>query len=416
MRHFWLFLESIRFAGQALRSNLLRTVLSLLGVTVGIFAIIAVFTLVDGLERGIRDSVSFLGDRVIYVQKWPWSFGPNYPWWKYVSRPEVGPRDYRALQNYLPEHDGLAMFASTGNRALRYESRSLDGVGIQGITFDFNRVSDVRLAQGRYFIPQEIANGRPVALIGADIARDLFGEINPEGQQMKLRGLYFTVVGVLEKQGESLISAGMNVDMTCMIPYSTFTKLFGAPPFGPTPIVAVKGFDDDADLMQLEGDIRGVMRSVRSLKPRQEDNFALNRPEMVADQITRIFSVLGVVGWVIGSFAMLVGGFGIANIMFVSVRERTNLIGVQKALGARQAFILYQFLFEAIFLSIIGGLGGLSLVWLLTFVPIPSLELRLSADNILLGLGVSAIIGVIAGIVPALMAARLDPVEAIRSK
>jgi len=162
--------------------------------------------------------------------------------------------------------------------------------------------------------------------------------------------------------------------------------------------------------------MRGLMRFVRGLTPREEDNFALNRPEMVAAAVGKLFSVIGLVGAVIGSFAMLVGGFGIANIMFVSVRERTNIIGIQKSLGAKNFFILFQFLFEAICLCLIGGGAGILLVWLVTLFPQDSLPLTMTAARVVLGLLVSVAIGVIAGIVPAVMAANLDPVIAIRAK
>ncbi|RZL04714.1 MAG: FtsX-like permease family protein, partial [Hymenobacter sp.] len=185
---------------------------------------------------------------------------------------------------------------------------------------------------------------------------------------------------------------------------------------GPSPQLGVKGRDDDPGLLNLEAEMQGDMRSIRGLKPREEDNFALNRPEMIADAIGKLFSVIGVAGAIIGSFAMLVGGFGIANIMFVSVRERTNIIGIQKSLGAKNYFILFQFLFEAVFLCLMGGATGIFLVWLLTFFPLGDLTLFLSASNISLGLMVSVLIGVLAGIIPAVLAANLDPVIAIRAK
>jgi putative ABC transport system permease protein len=179
--------------------------------------------------------------------------------------------------------------------------------------------------------------------------------------------------------------------------------------------IGLKGYNDDLGLILLENEIRGSMRVKRGLKPAQKDNFAINRPEAIANAISGVFDVLSVAGWVIGGFSMLVGGFGIANIMFVSVKERTSIIGLQKSLGAKNFFILSQFLFESVLLSMIGGLSGLLLVWLLTFAPFGSLQVVLSVPNIVLGLGVSSIIGLVAGIVPAAVAARLDPVIAIRA-
>jgi putative ABC transport system permease protein len=184
---------------------------------------------------------------------------------------------------------------------------------------------------------------------------------------------------------------------------------------GLEPTIAAKGLETDIGLVALENELTGLMRAKRGLKPTQEDNFALNKTEFIQNAIGSIFDVISVAGWVIGGFSILVGGFGIANIMFVSVRERTNIIGIQKSLGAKNYFILFQFLFEAICLSLIGGGTGILLVYFLSFVQLGSLELILSFNNILLGLGVSSIIGVVAGIVPATMAARLDPVEAIRT-
>ncbi|OGX82578.1 ABC transporter [Hymenobacter lapidarius] len=412
-------LESFRFAWDALKSNLLRTILSLLGVTVGIFSIISVFTIVDSLESNIRSSMNFVGDKVIYVEKWPWTFGPDYPWWKYFNRPVPSVREFQALRKQLSANNkGIAIFAAKSGNTLKAGSNSVSDCAVQGVSYDYRVVSSVPLEDGRYFTNQEMASSRPVAIIGATIAENLYPQGGALGREFKMRGLSFVIIGMMEKEGKKLLDTPSN-DTNVLVPFDTFVKIFGLSTTGmggPSPRIGVKGRDEDAGLLDLEYEMRGVMRNLRGLKPRQDDNFALNRPEMIAGQITQLFSVIGVVGGIIGSFAILVGGFGIANIMFVSVRERTNIIGIQKSLGAKNFFILFQFLFEAVCLCLIGGLAGLLLVWLVTLVPQDALPLGMSAGRIILGLLVSVGIGVIAGIVPAIMAANLDPVIAIRAK
>jgi putative ABC transport system permease protein len=413
-------LESFRFAWQALKSNLLRTVLSLLGVTVGIFAIIAVFTVVDSLESNIRQSMDFLGEKVIYVGKWPWKFDPNRPWWKYFNRPVPTQREFRLIQRTLSpnSHLGMAIMANTGGNILKAGTNSVSDCNLQGVSYEFQQVSKVPLGEGRYFTPQEIELARNVAIIGADIAETLFGSA-PLGREFTARGRKFTVIGVMKKEGKKLIDTPSN-DANCLIPFGMFSQIFaissGSGGGGVTPSIIVKGREDDNNLTNLESELQGTLRNIRGLKPREEDNFALNRPEMFGEMISQLFSVIGVAGAVIGSFAMLVGGFGIANIMFVSVKERTNIIGIQKSLGAKNYFILFQFLFEAIFLCLIGGAAGILLVFLITLIPQEGLPLFLSAGNVTLGLTVSVVIGILAGIIPAVLASNLDPVIAIRSK
>jgi putative ABC transport system permease protein len=410
-----LILESFRFAWHALKSNLLRTILSLLGVTVGIFAIISVFTIVDSLERNIRNSMSFMGNNVIYVQKWPWGFSPNYEWWRYFKRPISNLREFRLLQQQLENDKGLAIYWFRGGNTFRYRSNSMSDLNIQGISYEYNKVIDVPIVLGRYFTRPDINAARNVIVIGHAIALNLFPNQDPIGMTLKIKGLKFLVIGVMEQQGEGFLGMPTE-DNNAYMPYGAFNKLFSTSERGLEPTIAVKGRETDIGLQELEYEIRGAMRTIRGLKPRDEDNFALNRPEMAADAVSNLFRVIGLAGWVIGGFSILVGGFGIANIMFVSVKERTNIIGIQKSLGAKNYFILFQFLFESVFLSLIGGGIGILLVYLLTFIPQDALELLLSLGNISLGLGVSVIIGVISGIIPAFLAANLDPVIAIRSK
>lgn len=420
MKALRLTLESFRFAWQALKSNLLRTILSLLGVTVGIFAIIAVFTVVDSLEKNIRDSMSFVGDKVIYVQKWPWAFGGDYPWWKYFNRPVPTVREFREIQRTLnpASHNGIAIFAAAGGNTLKAGSNSLSDCAIQGVSYEYRRVSEVPIAEGRYFTEQEMKAGRNVAIIGATIAQNLYPGRSALGQEFKAKGQRYTVIGVMTREGKKLLDTPSN-DTNCYLPFTAFTKIFQLSTNGmggATPTIAIKGRDDDPGLLNLEAEIQGNMRVIRGLKPREDDSFALNRPELLANAITQLFSIIGIAGAVIGSFAMLVGGFGIANIMFVSVKERTNIIGIQKSLGAKNYFILFQFLFEAVFLCLLGGASGILLVYLITLIPQDGLALFMSGARISLGLVVSVVIGVLAGIIPAILAANLDPVIAIRAK
>ncbi len=419
MLTFRLILESLGFAWRALRSNLLRTILSLLGVTIGIFSIIAVLTLVDSLEKNIRDSLNFLGSNVIYVDKWPFTGGNSRDWWKdYIKRPNPSYNEYRFLKANLKKGQTVSIYAGTGEVTVKSQNNGINKIRLNGASLDYEKVFEINIDRGRYFTIDEVEGGRNVVVLGYEVAQALFPKIeNPVGNYVKIKNLRFSVVGVIKKEGESFMGFTSN-DYSCIIPYDSYRKLYQTGTGRWNEVgshIGLKGFDNDIGLVELENEARGAMRVRRGLKPSQKDNFELNRPEAIGKAISGLFDVLGVAGWIIGGFSMLVGGFGIANIMFVSVKERTSIIGLQKSLGAKNYFILFQFLFESIFLSLIGGLAGLFLVWLLTLAPFGSLVVVLSIKNIVLGLGVSSIIGLVAGIVPAAMAARLDPVIAIRA-
>lgn len=407
--------ESLTFALQALKANILRTILSLLGVTIGIFAIIAVLTIVDSLERNIREDMSFIGTNVMYVQKFPWSFGDSdYPWWKYMKRPDNTIDEFLYLEENLKNAEGVALFLYKFGVTVKRGSYSISSVLLHGTSHGLPQVRDTEIAEGRFFLKKEIDNGKNVVLIGSDIAKALFPQSNALGQEVKLNGYPFTVIGVMKEEGANMFGDNPN-DERFIVPYPMFMKLYQVGNKGIQPTIAAKGFDYDDGLYELEGEVTGLMRAKRGLKPTEDSNFALNRTEYLSDAIGSLFSVMSTVGWIIGSFSMLVGAFGIANIMFVSVKERTNIIGIQKALGAKNYFILFQFLFEAVFLSIIGGLAGLFLVYLITFIPLGSLKLALSVENILTGIIVSSAVGVLAGVLPAFSASKLNPVVAIRS-
>ncbi len=407
-----IFLESFRFAWHAIVSNKLRTFLSLLGVTIGILAVITVFTIVDSLEKNVRDSINKLGSDVIYIQKWPWgaSDGGEYKWWDFMSRPEVEIGEMKKLAAKSKKAESIA-FMISANRTLKYLNNSVEGVDVMAVSYDWKSIRSFDLAYGRYFTEQEIDGAKNYVILGHTIALSLLNNLDNLGEVIKIKGEKATVIGVFSKEGEDI--TGNSLDDAVVVPVTFGYKLMNKRWSNPTIIAKAK---TDVSNEELSYELTSIMRSLRRLKPKMSDNFAMNEISLISSQLDSVFSVIGLASWIIGGFSILVGGFGIANIMFVSVKERTKQIGIQKSLGAKNSFILYQFLFESIFLCLIGGILGLNLVFLLTqFVSnFFDFSIDLTLENIALGLSISAIIGIISGIVPALSASKLDPVEAIR--
>lgn len=409
-----LFRESFLFAFDALRQNRLRTMLSLLGVTIGIFTIIAVFSAVDTLRDNLQTSVDKLGSNSVYVEKWPWVSDGQFPWWKYMQRPVSKLKDFNELQRRSQTAEAISYEVSIDNRTIKYNSNSVEGAQIYATSHDHDKTWNFDLQDGRYFTEMESRTGSPVAVIGNDIAENLFPGGNGVGKKIKVMGRYVTIIGVFAKEGDDML--GISSDKQVLLPLNFARNVIDVQAEKYNPSVVVKG-KAGIPVEEVVGELHGLMRSIRSLKPGQDDNFALNESTMLTAQLDIVFDVINKAGFFIGIFSILVGGFGIANIMFVSVKERTNIIGIQKSLGAKNYFILLQFLIEAVVLCLIGGIIGLLLVYGGTFIvtAAANITIKLYMKNIIIGIGTSVAIGMISGIVPAWFASKLDPVEAIRT-
>ena len=414
--------ESVIFALSQLRGNRFRTLLSLFGVSIGIFSIVAVFTAIDALQENVRKGFEAFGSDIIMIAKWPMvpeetdATDPSniYPWWEYMRRPTPDITDYRFLKENSTTSQAVALMLQY-DRTVKYGRNSISNCTIRGVTQDWESVSSVKLSQGRYLAESEINYGTAVCVVGYQIWEELFERTNPLGKKIKIGGRNLTVVGVFEKEGDSMANIGGGTDAVVLMPLDMCRYIVDMRRAGAT-ILAKPKFGVSAQ--DFEDELIVLMRACRRLAPGEKNNFSLNRMTMLVEMVDSLFSMINLVGWVIAGFSLLIGGFGIANIMFVSVKERTNIIGIQKALGVKKYVILAQFLVESLFLAIAGGVVGILLLALI-IVLMPSdgmLVMHLSAGNVVSGLIIASAIGIISGMAPAYTAANLDPVVAINSK
>jgi len=407
--------EGYNQAAQQLWSNRLRSFLSLLGISIGIFCIIAVLSAVDSLESNIRESVNKLGDDVVYVSKLPWGEDPNQNYWKYIKRPNPSYEDFKRLAAESELAQYVSMYFVIGLKPVKYLSNYVDRGVIFAATYDLSPMFNIQMDKGRWFSNYEYTKGTDVAIVGYNIAEALFGTVNPIGKNITVSGRKLRVIGVVEKSGNSLINP-TNWDDCVMVSYPTggkMSNLKSRNPFNASIQMKAKaGVDIDA----LKDEATILLRRARRIAPKVNNSFALNTLTIISNLFDSVFNVLSIAGWIIGFFSIVVGAFSVANIMFVSVRERTGFIGIKKAIGAKSYVILYEFLVESVVLCLVGGLIGLAMVWVVMQIMthVWNFEMFLSIKNISIGLVLSIIIGVGAGLIPAFLAARMDPVRAIR--
>lgn len=407
-----MFRESFLFAFGSVTVNKLRTFLSLFGITIGIVSIISVFTVFDWMEGSIRESISTLGNNTIYVDKWPWTADADIKWWDMMKWPPPSVDDYEALGKRSVSAKALC-FAVGSSEPVKFRGNLIDNTSIQAATHEYESVRSFEIERGRYFTQSESATGRPVAIIGAVVAEKLFDKIDPVGKEITVDKYKAQVIGVFKKEGKGGLSdSGM--DEAVLVPLD-FSRQFinFRNPFLNSQIM-IRG-RDNISVQQLSDEVTMILRAARRIGPGMDNNFSINQASQITSTLEPIFKGINAAGWIIGGFSILVGGFGIANIMFVSVRERTSIIGIQMALGSKRRWILQQFLTESVLLSVTGGILGLIIVFIGTlFVNyFFALGMYLTAGNIILAVAISATIGIIAGFAPASAASRMNPVEAI---
>lgn len=405
--------NSLRLTFQELRVNKLRTALSLTGVAFGIFCIIGVLATVNSLERNIQNEVKSLGSNTIYIDKWDYSGGPDKPFWKYRSRPTPKFEEADMIRQRAVLLEDVSFLMQTGT-SISHKDDLLQNVSVYGVVEAQMIIQPLSFDQGRFFSASEFTTGTNVCVIGFTNAETLFGTTERAlGKQIDVKGKKVTIIGVIKKEGTNFI--GWNYDNCIMLPYKFCKQLFDEKFSNPILIAKGKeGVTTDA----LSDELKGIMRQIRRLSPTQEDDFSLNSVEAFSKAITGFFSTVNIVGAIIGGISLVVGIFGITNIMFVTVRERTGIIGLKKAIGAKKSSILFEFLMEAALLCIMGGAIGLFFVYILTLILSGPLKfpVYISIPMLITTIIICVIAGVLAGIIPASKAARMDPVAAIRSK
>jgi len=408
-------LESIIQAKNQLVNNKLRTILSLLGISIGIFSIVIVKTAVDSLEYNIKNSFSKLGTDIVYIDKMPWNEDPQANYWKYKRRPDISIDDFRAIKSKVKSAKKSAFTVFVAGKTLKYKSSSVDGAYILAPTWDFGDLMKLKFEKGRYFTRREYTGANNKVILGNTVAGELFLTVDPIGKFIKFLGQKFQVVGVLEREGDNIVNV-MPFDNAILINYNTARKYINVRDTRRTGRLLSVQAKSDKEVDKLKDDLTIVLRKERRLKPKEKDDFAINESSLFTKMLDKVFGTMNIAGFFIGIFALIVGMVSIANIMFVSVKERTKIIGIKKAIGARRIIILLEFLIEAIFLSLMGGIVGIILVYLTTILVnnMVDFELFLSIGNILYGVIWSIGVGIIAGLFPAFKASKMNPVDAIR--
>lgn len=406
--------ESTVFAFSSLKNDMFRTFLSLLGVCIGIFSIVAVFCAVDALRANIQEGLNTFGGDVVFIQEYPFGVedGGEYKWWEYRTRPNVDKRDFTFLAKNSSTSSSV-VYASFFYKLLKYKRNSFSNGYVIATTPGVENVVKMDIETGRSFSPMEYSKGSNSVILGAEVASALFIGENPIGKTIKVGSFSSVVVGVLKKQGQSMMQI-FDFDNSVIVPLSYGAMMYDVNNSEGMILMAPK---DGVSEEEFIAETKILMRSERRLKPSQKDNFAINQMTFLSKQMDSIFAVINTAGWIIGGFSLLIGGFGIANIMFVSVKERTNQIGIQKALGAKKYVIMTQFLVESAVLSLAGGMLGILVVFAASFFlkDNPQFPVMLSVDNAVKGLIIALVIGIISGIIPAYSAAKLDPVKAINA-
>ena len=404
--------NSLRLTIQELRVNKLRSALSLTGVAFGIFCIIGVLATVTSLERNIQAEVKTLGSNTIYIDKWEYGGGPDKPFWKYRARPVMKYEEVGLIKERSQLVEDITFLIRT-NGNVSYKDDMISDASVYGVMEGQMNIQPISFEAGRYISSAEFNSGSAVGLIGYENAEKLYGVASRAlGKTFDIKGKQVKIVGVIKKEGKNFV--GWDYDNCVMLSYK-FAKQF-VDEENSNPVIIVKGYEK-VTTTALSNELEGIMRQVRRLAPRQEDNFSLNSVEAFSKAITDLFGTVNIVGGLIGVISLIVGMFGIANIMFVTVKERTSVIGLKKAIGAKKSSILFEFLLEAAMLCLMGGAFGLFFVYILSIV-LSALDfpVYISIPLLIGTVVICLVVGVLAGIFPASRAAKMDPVEAIRSK